>query len=190
MTAFRIWPVSFLLVIAAFVITRLAIAWFRYRGERLITCPENLRPAGVRVDARHAAANSLLRPAELRLSACSRWPERAGCGQECLSQIVAAPEGCLVRHILAEWYAGKSCASCGRPFGNVKWDGAKPAIQTADKVTVEWKQIPVADLPQTLKTALPVCFACHMASTLVREHPQLALDRSRVALPSRSTGPC
>jgi hypothetical protein len=175
-----IWlAVPFLVVIAGIIIGRLASAWFRYRGDRLITCPENLRPAGVRVDARHAAASGLLHPAELRLSTCSRWPERAGCGQECLSQIEASPEGCLVRHILSQWYQGKVCASCGRPFGDVEWNTAKPALSRADKVTVEWKQVPVAELPEMLKTALPVCFACHMASTLVREHPELAIDRSR-----------
>jgi hypothetical protein len=173
-----IWlAVPFLVVLMAIIIGRLVYAWMRYRDERLITCPENLRAAGVRLNARHAAATSLLHAADLRLSACSRWPERAGCGQECLSQIEAAPNGCRVRSILTEWYAGKVCASCGRPFGDVKWNAAKPALQTADKVTVEWKQVAVAGLPETLKTALPVCFACHMAGTLVREHPELAIDR-------------
>jgi hypothetical protein len=28
-----------------------------------------------------------------------------------------------------------------------------------------------------LAAALPVCFACHMANTLVREHPELAVKR-------------
>lgn len=174
-----IWlAVPLLIVIAGIVIARVASVWLRYRGDRLITCPENTRPAGVKVDAGHAAVSSLLHPAELRLSTCSRWPERAGCGQECLTQIAEAPEGCLVRNILTQWYTGKVCASCHRPFSNLKWDSAKPALILSDERTVEWRQVPVADVPDTLKTALPVCFACHMASTLVREHPELAIDRS------------
>jgi hypothetical protein len=179
MSGSALWLAVPLLVVAAGVLVgRLASAWLRYRGQRLITCPENLRPAGVRVDASHAAASGVLHAPDLRLSHCSRWPERSGCGQECLSQIASAPDGCLVHKIVTGWYAGKVCASCGRPFGDVEWNAAKPALRTADKVTVEWTQVPVAELPDVLKTALPVCFACHMASTLVREHPELALDRS------------
>jgi hypothetical protein len=117
--------------------------------------------------------------AQFRLSACSRWPERAGCGQECVSQIQESPEGCLVRNIVAEWYRGKSCASCGRVFGEIEWEIRKPALVSADKVSIEWSRIAAERLPETLQTALPVCFACHMANTLVREHPDLVTDRSR-----------
>jgi len=180
MSGFVVWiAVTLAVVVAGILIARLAMGWWRHRGDRLITCPENLRPAAVRVDARHAAASSLLHAPDLRLSTCSRWPEKGACGQECLSQIAGAPEECLVRNILNQWYAGKVCSSCGRPFGNIEWNTVKPAFRSADKLTVEWKQVPVADLPEVLKTALPVCFACHMASTLVREHPELAIDRSR-----------
>lgn len=147
------------------------INWFRNRGERVVTCPENQRPAGVRLDALHTSS--------LRLSECSRWPERAGCGQECLTQIQESPNGCLVRKILADWYRGKSCASCGRPFGEIEWSTQKPALLSADKVSVDWSHIPAEKLDETLQAALPVCFACHMANTLVREHPDLVTDRSR-----------
>ena len=67
--------------LGAVAVWRLANAWWKYRGRRVITCPENQRPAGVVVDARHAAATALGKAPELRLSSCSRWPERAGCGQ-------------------------------------------------------------------------------------------------------------
>lgn len=149
-------------------------AWFRNRGERVVTCPENRRPAGVRVDAFRVAQLG-----SFRLAECSRWPERAGCGQECLSQIQESPNGCLVRTILADWHRGKSCASCGRPFGDIEWSAQKPALLSADKVSMEWSRVPAEKLDETLQTALPVCFACHMASTLVREHPDLVTDRSR-----------
>ena len=102
--------------------------WFRYRGARAIVCPENCEPAGVSVDAGHAALTAFAGRPDLRLSSCSRWPERAGCGQQCLSQIEASPDGCLVRKMLARWYEGKSCASCGRPFGEIEWTVQKPAL--------------------------------------------------------------
>jgi hypothetical protein len=107
------------------------------------------------VDARHAAATALGKSPELRLSSCSRWPERAGCGQECLRQIEASP--------------GEE----------IDWAGRKPALLGADGVSVEWNEVPAEKLQETLAAASPVCFACHMANTLVRQHPELAVDRAR-----------
>jgi len=155
--------------------------WWKYRGARLITCPENQRPAGVSLDSRYLAFHSLAGTPHLRLAQCSRWPERAGCGQQCLTQIEASPEGCLVRHILTDWYAGKACAVCGRAIGEMVPAGSKPALLMADGVSVEWKQVAAEMLPETLAAAKPICFACHMAQTLVREHPELVVDRHRSA---------
>src|SRR4051794_38323315 len=89
-----------LAVAGGIVIGRLLLVWYRERGARAIVCPENRRPAGVQVDARHAALTGFAGAPKLRLSCCSRWPERAGCGQQCLSEIAASPEGCLVHNIL------------------------------------------------------------------------------------------
>ena len=69
---------TMVIVLSGIAIVRLAQAWFRYRGNRVILCPENRTPAGVRVDARHAAATALASAPQLRLDSCSRWPERAG----------------------------------------------------------------------------------------------------------------
>jgi hypothetical protein len=170
--------VAIVAVLSGIAAWRLVGAWWKYRGSRVITCPENRRPAGVVVDARHAAATALGSAPELRLSSCSRWPERAGCGQECLAQVSASPEDCLVRNILIKWYAGKVCASCGRPFGDIEWAGQKPALLRADRMSVEWNQVPADRLHEVMAASLPLCFACHMANTLVREHPELVVDRS------------
>lgn len=173
------WVLIAVAVAAGVAAWRFIRAIFLYRGRRVIQCPENRQPAGVQVDAAHAGLTAMGSHARLRLSACSRWPERAGCGQQCLSQIEAAPADCLVDHILTEWYAGKSCACCGRPFAKIDWSLQKPALLPADKVSVEWSQVPAERLAETLETALPVCFACHTARTLVRERPDLVTDRSR-----------
>ena len=164
------------------VAVRLVRAWMRFRGDRAITCPENLRPAGVRVDALHAAATSFHNAPEFRLSACSRWPERAGCGQQCLAQVEASPQGCLVKNILAEWYENENCVSCGRPFGAIDWMGAKPAVLTRDGESLEWSQVSADQLSEVLVSSSPVCFACHMANQLMRKHPELVTDRARPAL--------
>ena len=124
------------IALAAVAIGRLVSAWLKYRGRRVITCPENRTPAGVLVDTRNAAATGLRKAPELRLSSCSRWPERAGCGQECLSQIAASPEDCLVRNILGKWYEGKNCAICGKRIGDIQWADHKPALLDPDRRTV------------------------------------------------------
>ena len=168
------WLIVAAIGFVSLILLRYAISWWQYRGDRVITCPENQRPAGVALNAGRAAIGG-----SLRLSTCSRWPERAGCGQECLSQIEASPDGCLVRNILTDWHRGKACAMCGREFGEIQWAAQKPALFLADKSTSEWSGIPAERLSETLQTALPVCFACHMANTLVRERPDLVIDRSR-----------
>lgn len=166
-------------VLLGFGVGRLVKMWWKFRGDRVVTCPETRRTVGVKVDARHVAATSLAGSPQLRLSSCTRWPERADCGQECLSQVAAAPQDCLVHNILVKWYAGKKCATCGRPVGDIPLAGVKPAVLCADQVSVEWSQIPADQLEETLAAAVPICFACHMGKTMIREHPELVVDRSR-----------
>jgi len=162
----------------AILLGRQGLAWWKYRGRRVIVCPENQLPAGVVVDARHAAASSLLGAPELCLASCSRWPEHGDCGQPCLSQIAASPEDCLVRNIVARWYEGKACVFCGRPFGAIEWTAARPALLQANRISVEWSQVAAEKLSETLAVAQPVCSACHLANKMVREHPELVADRS------------
>jgi hypothetical protein len=65
--------------------------YFRFRGTRLLTCPETHMTAVVGVAARSMGMQAILDEPCLRLSECSRWPMRGGCGQECLRQIEARP---------------------------------------------------------------------------------------------------
>jgi hypothetical protein len=87
-----IWLVVCLLGIAIMLLP--AAIWGRtllrrYSGSRLVSCPENHQAAVVDVDAQHAAATGLHGRPDLRLSCCTRWPERADCGQPCLDQALA-----------------------------------------------------------------------------------------------------
>ena len=174
-------PVSIWLPIAVLGAVTLALVvrtWWKWRGDRVVQCPENHRPAGVVVAAGRAALNPFQAPS---LSSCSRWPEHANCGQECLTQVHMAPGDCLVRNILLGWYAGKQCACCGKPFESISAVGAMPAVLCADRKSVEWGEIPAERLQETLEAAKPICFACHMGNTLVRQHPELVVDRHRMA---------
>lgn len=51
-----------------------------------------------------------------------------------------------------------------------------------DRSSAEWQETPAERLPETLKTALPLCFGYHIANTMRREHPELVIDRSRPAM--------
>ena len=172
-----------LLVLAAAYFTyRLAGGlrlYLKLRGKRLVACPETDQVAAVEVAAGTAALESLIGTPHLRLSECSRWPEREGCGQDCLKQVKTAPEDCLVWTTIAKWYEGRHCAYCRKPFGQLKWHDHNPALIGANRKTVQWDEIPPEKLPEVLKTHWPVCWNCHMAETLRREYPDMVSDQPR-----------
>jgi hypothetical protein len=150
--------------------------YLRYRGTRVVTCPENQEAVAVEVDASQAAFSNL-ENLHLRLKECTRWPERENCGQECLSQIEAAPEDCLLKAIITRWYVGKTCAVCGRNFGEIRWSDHKPALLGPEHKTVEWSGFRPETVHEVLATHAPVCWDCHVAATFRREHPELVVDR-------------
>jgi hypothetical protein len=63
--------------------------YFRFRGTRLVTCPETHKPAVVEVAARSMGLQAVLNDPRLHLSECSRWPMRQDCEQNCMRQIEA-----------------------------------------------------------------------------------------------------
>ena len=88
-----VWLVLFL--VAAFLLLLPLAIWRheilnRFSGSRLVSCPQNQQPGVVLIDARHAVATGIDGCPDLRLCACSRWPENANCNQACLSQAVHA----------------------------------------------------------------------------------------------------
>ncbi|MBZ5628782.1 MAG: hypothetical protein LAO06_07945 [Acidobacteriia bacterium] len=59
----------------------------QFREPRTIICPETRRWAEVTVDGGHAARTEFAGRIELRLLACSRWPQRRDCDQACAPQV-------------------------------------------------------------------------------------------------------
>jgi hypothetical protein len=148
----------------------------KYSGTRVITCPENHKPAAVDVDT-SAAINSAFGTPKVSLSDCSRWPEKAGCGQECLSQIENSPADCLVRNIISRWYQGKSCVICGTGLGQTDWFEHRPALLTPEKKTLQWRDVPPERVPELLENHSPVCWNCAVAKSFHSEHPDLVVER-------------
>jgi hypothetical protein len=167
------------LAVALFVFRALpgVRAFFKFRGQRLVTCPETHTPEAVTVAAKEAGLGAFLNEPTLHLDKCSRWPERQTCGQECLEQVEANPENCLVWNIVAKWYEGKRCAFCQKPITPLQHLDHAPALLGPDFRTTEWNQISPEKLPQIFATYQPVCWNCHVAATFRRLHPELVTDR-------------
>lgn len=160
-------------------------AYLKWRGTRLITCPETRQPAAVGLDTKRAAATAVLGASRLGLKDCSLWPERQGCGQVCLRQIESAPAACLVRTILSRWYADKPCTFCGRPFGEIHWHDHKPGLLSPDGRTTGWGELRPEWIPAVLATHRPVCWDCHIAETFRRRFPERVVENPSRATPAR-----
>jgi hypothetical protein len=174
-----LWLLGFLVVAILLVVAlRKPIReYFAVRGDRVVTCPENEQVVAVRVDAAHAAVTAAGGREQLRLESCTRWPEKAGCGQECLRQIEAQPADCLVRTQVTRWYTDKACAYCGKALGLVDWTQHKPALRAPDGTTLEWADVKPETLPQVLATHAAICWDCHVTETFRRQRPDLVIDR-------------
>ncbi len=179
--------VGLILVGVVYVVLRAAIKTYQqYRGKMVVTCPETHQPAGVAVDAKHAAITAIQGGPDLRLKECARWSERQNCGQACLAQIGSSPENCLVRTLLTNWYKGKSCVFCGKAFQQIdSYDheaillyDQKPGLISPEGKIVKWLDVSVETLPQLLTTHKPVCWNCLIAETFRHQHPELVVDRS------------
>jgi hypothetical protein len=173
---------------AAFGSSVILLTWMAIRGYRLysrvqvVACPETRTPVAVKLHVVRAAATSLTGNADLRISSCSRWPEKRNCGQECLSQIKTAPRDCSVQSILAKSYRGAHCALCGVDIGR-PGRGEKPVLMSPDRKTrIEWDEVPPQELPKVLSTHSKICWNCHMEESFRTLHPNLAArDPSRRA---------
>jgi hypothetical protein len=164
-------------VLAVVGLRRALRTYLMFRGKRLVSCPETHQAAAVRVAAGKAALEASVGQQELRLSDCSRWPVREYCLQDCLAQIEEAPKACLVWTIMSQWYQGQKCVYCHKPFGEIHWHDHPPALLNRNRETVEWNAIPAEKLQEALGTCRPVCWSCHIAETVRREHPEMVVDR-------------
>ncbi len=61
-----------------------------HREPKSLPCPETGLPANVQVDAGRAVRGAIFGRVRLAVQNCSRWPERAACGQGCLTPLVEA----------------------------------------------------------------------------------------------------
>ena len=162
--------------VAYFLLRKPVHEYFAMRGDRLVACPENQETVAVRVDATRAAVSMAGGHEHIRLESCTRWPEKAGCGQECLKQIAASPIDCLVKTQVTRWYDGKACALCGKAIGPVDWMHHSPGVMAPGGQTLEWREVRPETLPEVFGTHHAICWDCHVAETFRRQRPDLVID--------------
>src|SRR3982750_955356 len=107
-------PLLLLAVLVVYVGIAIRTA-IRMRGNHVVVCPETQQPAGVKVDLGHAATTAVWEKADVRLTTCSRWPERAGCDQPCAAQIEAEPCETRPKAIAPPCFGGKRCGIASGP---------------------------------------------------------------------------
>lgn len=158
-TLFLVLAILFVLsfVPLAFVVVRDSR---RFRGLRVVLCPETITPESVEVGAVRAAWTEARGDVQLRLTSCSRWPQRRNCGHRCLNQVEAAPDGCLVRDRVARWYEGSRCAICGNAIGEIRRFRRGPGLVGPDGKVHKWRDLTVEDLADAFATHRPICAGC------------------------------
>jgi hypothetical protein len=149
----------------------------KYRGARIVTCPETKEPTIVEIDALHASLTSTVGLADIRLQECSRWPLKEQCGQECLMSLDVAPDSCLVSGVLMRWYRDKNWVYCKQAFSELQWIDHRTALLSPDGKLLAWNGISLAELPDTLETHSPVCWNCYITQQFRRDHPDMVVFR-------------
>ena len=161
-----------------FAVSWLARFWRRTAAPRLVTCPETGTAHAVEIDCIHCCGQKLRGKDTMRLSDCTRWPERADCDQPCLEQIVSAADGCRVRALLDRYYSHRNCALCGKEFGDViDWYQHEPGFIGPDRHVMTWQDVPPEKLPEVMQSQYPLCWDCKIIESVRQKHPDRITDR-------------
>lgn len=170
-----------IVVIVAFLVVFISAflgLYVRYRGKRIVTCPETNAPVGAEINAALAAGTWMVTQPRFVVTACSRWPERAGCDQACAQQVEASPEETRVRSIVAKWYGQRTCVYCAQPIREIGGAAVAPALLGPDGTLREWNDVAVEDLPQVLANSAAVCARCELAEDFRRRFLDRVTDRA------------
>src|SRR5712691_9985141 len=150
--------------LAAWQLTRLVRVWVQMSGDRLVTCTATGYPAVVRTSGLRGSVTSFIfRNPKTRITECSLWAAGGPCDQGCVTEAFA-PES-TVQSIAGRWYENKKCVYCAKPI-TLRSFGHRAARLGPQGTTREWSDVPADHLLESLRTASPVCWNCHVAETL------------------------
>lgn len=169
------------LLVIAVLIVYLVIAvrtWSRVHGTRVVVCPETQNPAAVNVDVGHAIVSAVWEKPDVRLSTCSRWPERQDCDQPCVQQIETLRSETSPKVIAAHFFGTVRCSICTRPIAPPSGVALQPGFMDPTTHKVEsWNEVPPQDLPQAIATRRPLCANCTLAESFRQRFPDRVTDR-------------
>ena len=171
MTAQVFIPLVLATVLAVYV--GIAVrAFYKLRGTRVVVCPETKRPVGVTVDLGHAATSAVWEQLDVRISSCSRWPERTDCDQSCAAQIEADPHGTRAKAMATHFFEGQRCAICQRSIDAPSPARLQPGFMHPDTHEVKaWDELDPANLPCAIQRDFPLCANCTLAESVRQRFP-------------------
>ncbi len=96
MLIFALFPIT-LFFLGALLVTGLPLAasldaYYKNRGRHSVVCPDSGQTVDVEVDNQFAFRTALRGQEHSRLKACSNWPAKGDCDQECQVQLDPSPE--------------------------------------------------------------------------------------------------
>ncbi len=140
----------------------LAVRGYRVsRGTRLVRCPEGGDVVQTEVNPWRAALASAFGAESNVVRACTHWPERGQCSQECLHQIETSPTGCREEDLVARWRDGRDCAVCGIHLDTTWQAPNQVAYLGPEGATSQLRDLKAEDLVRLFWSCEPVCWDCH-----------------------------
>jgi hypothetical protein len=177
MTA-QLFIVLLLLAVLTIYLVIAARTWAHVHGSRVVVCPETQKPVAVKVDVGHAIATAVWEKADLKLTSCTRWPERQDCDQPCVKQIETAPAETSPKTIAAHFFVKERCAICTRPIESPGSMTLQPGfMDPATHKVQSWEDVPPQDLAAAIATRHPLCANCTLAETFRQRFPDRVTDR-------------
>jgi len=152
--------------------------WSHVHGPRIVVCPETRTPVAVTVEVGHAVASALWEKADLRLTSCSRWPERGNCDRACVQQLEEAPSETAPKAIATRLFASERCAICTSPIEAPSAMTLQPGLMDpTTRVVQTWNEVPPEDLVDAFARRRPLCSNCALAESFRQRFPDRVTDR-------------
>jgi len=133
--------------------------YFKNKGRRPVTCPDDRIAAEVEVDRKFALQAAMHGKEQMRVQSCTHWPKNGSCGQECLIQVEATPEN--IDRLQTKWFNGKPCSICARPLTPSDWRFGRMGFLNENSKLVELRQIDLDELGSVAEPTRPLCWSCH-----------------------------
>ena len=153
--------------------------YFKNKGRRRVTCPDDHTRAEVEVDRKFALQAAMHGKDEMRVKSCTHWPGHGECGQQCLIQVEATPEN--IDRLFTQWFDGKPCNLCGRLLTPSDWRHGRMGFLNDQFQLVELRQIDFEAIGSMPVPKRPLCWKCHQEEKQRRPVPAQSAGSQQAA---------